>query len=130
MTNRINVLMVVEDEEDIRLLVRMQFSRDPMFDLDGDAVTIEQAVELAERHQPDLIVLDNRLDGPTTGLEGAPLLKRAAPHAKTILFTASEELRLPARAEPSIDAFLLKTRIDELLPVARRLLGLDAVADS
>ena len=61
-----------------------------------------------------------------TGLEGAPLLKRAAPQAKIILFSASEELRIPAAQSEHIDAFLMKTDFEGLIPLARKLLGLNA----
>jgi hypothetical protein len=43
-----------------------------------------------------------------------------------IMFSASEEIRIPAEDSPSIDAFLLKTSISRLVPMARQLLGLPA----
>lgn len=120
------VLLVVEDEPDIRMLVRLRFRLDSDFELDGDAADIEGAVLAASSSNPDLIILDHKLDGDLTGLEGAPLLKAAAPHAKIILFSASEELRIPANNSEHIDAFLMKTDIESLIPLGRRLLGLDA----
>jgi CheY-like chemotaxis protein len=71
-----------------------------------------------------MIVLDYGLAGVLTGLEAAPRLKELAPRAKIILFTAHSELRDPAADEPAVDAFLLKTDIAQLLPLARRLTGL------
>lgn len=120
------VLLVVEDEPDIRMLVRIRFRLDPDFELDGDAADIEAAVQAAASSHPDLIILDHKLDGDLTGLEGAPLLKAAAPHAKIILFSASEELRIPATNSEHIDAFLMKTDFESLIPLGRKLLGLDA----
>ena len=116
--------MVVEDEEDIRMLVRFRLELEPDFDLDGEAADIDTAVAEAATSQPDLIVLDHRLHGPVNGLDGAPLLKTAAPGAKIILFSASEELRIPATISPAVDAFLLKTDIERLIPLARELLGM------
>jgi hypothetical protein len=46
-----------------------------------------------------------------------------------VLFSASEEVRHPAIDEPAVDAFLLKTSIDRLVPLARRLVGLDEPPD-
>ena len=120
-----NVLIVVEDDPDIRMLVRFQFSRDTDFELDGEAADVEAAVEMAAAMAPDLIVLDHKLVGTTTGLQGAPLLRAAAPAAKILLFSASEELRIPAANEPAIDAFLLKTEIGRLVALSRSLVGLD-----
>jgi len=119
------VFSVVEDDEDIRMLIRVQFSLDRDFSVDGQAGDIATAVEIARASAPNLIVLDHKLCGDMNGLEGAPLLKAAAPATKIILFSASEELRLPAADEPAIDAFLLKTQIKRLVPLARRLVGLD-----
>ncbi|MGI8792108.1 MAG: response regulator, partial [Acidimicrobiales bacterium] len=117
------VLMVVEDDTDIRFLVRIQFGADPDFSLDGEAADATAAIETASQSLPDLIVLDHLLEGPMTGFQAAPLLKAASPTSKIILFTASEELREPAKDSPSIDAFLLKTEIERLLPMAKRLLA-------
>lgn len=116
--------MVVEDEEDIRMLVRFRFEMEPDFDLDGEASDLSSAIAAAATSRPDLIVLDHKLDGPMTGLEGAPLLKEAAPDAKIILFSASEELRIPSEQSPAVDAFVLKTDIERLIPLGRHLLGL------
>lgn len=118
------VLMAVEDDADIRMLVRFQFDVDPAFEIDGEYVDIDSAVAAAEVYQPDLVVLDHKLERGPPGLVGAPLIKNAAPAARIILFSASEELRVPAEEEPAVDAFLLKTDIDRLVPLARRLLGL------
>ena len=78
---------------------------------------------MARTTEPGIIVLDHGLAGALTGLDAAPQLKEVAPNAKIILFTAHAELR-PAADEPAIDAFLLKTDISQLLPLAQRLTGL------
>lgn len=120
------VLVIVEDDRDIRLLVRFQFSADPDFEVRGEAADVESGLVQATSHQPDLIILDHRLEGNVTGLEAAPQFKVVAPHTRIILFSASEELRVPALGEPAIDAFVLKTQIDQLVPISRHLLGLGA----
>jgi DNA-binding response OmpR family regulator len=120
----VKVFLVVEDDEDIRTLVRLQFGLDPEFEVGGEAADLTTAVEAVMSQLPDLIVLDHMLEGDVTGLAGAPLLRSAAPDAKIILFSASEELRLPASESPAIDAFLLKTQIHRLVPLSRQLLGL------
>ena len=118
------VLVVVEDEPDLCMLVRASFALDPSFEVDGEASTAAAAVTLAEDLQPDLIVLDNQLGEEMTGMRAAPLLKAAAPGAVVILFSASEELRVPAKDDPNIDAFLLKTDVGRLVALARELLAL------
>jgi len=119
------VLLVVEDNPDTQLLVETIFSMDPRFTVAHVADSAEDAVELARRTQPETIVLDHGLSGAMTGTDAAPLLKKAAPNAKIILFTAYGELQARADAEPAIDAFLLKTQSTKLLPLAQLLTGLD-----
>lgn len=124
--DQIRVLAVVEDDPDVRTLIRVNLSMEPRLRILGEVASAEEAIELAQGIGPDLglIILDHSLMGRLTGLEAAPRLKELAPNGKIILFTAHEQLRVKAMASPSIDAFLLKTRADELLPLARRLTGL------
>lgn len=124
--DQIKVLAVVEDDRDVRTLVRVNLAEDPRLQILGEVASAEEAIELARHAGPGLglIILDHSLSGPLTGLEAAPRLKELAPGAKIILFTAHERLRVKATEDPSIDAFLLKTRSDELLGLAERLMGL------
>jgi len=76
----VRVLLVVEDDPDIRLLVRMLFAVHPDFTLDGEAADIAGAVAAAAASSPpDLIVLDHLLEGEVNGLEGAPRLSLDPP---------------------------------------------------
>jgi DNA-binding NarL/FixJ family response regulator len=121
------VLVTVEDEPDVRQMIRALLSRDPRLEILGEAASAEEAIELARSAEPGLIVLDHLIEGPVTGLEAAPSLKEVAPSSKILLFSA-HDLRKEAREEPSVDAFLRKDRPTELLPTALRLLGLDPLA--
>ena len=117
------VLVVVEDDPDVQFLIETVFSEDGRFTVGGVAASAEEALELTRTTEPGIIVLDHGLAGALTGLAAAPQFKAVAPCAKIILFTAHAELRHPAADEPAIDAFLLKTDISLLLPLAQRLAG-------
>lgn len=121
---KVHVLVIVEDEPDMRMLIRMNIEADPRIVIDGEASTAEEAIDLAARVHPGLIVLDHQLDGAMMGIEAAPHLKRVSPVSKILLFTAFD-LEKAARAEPAIDEFLPKSRMPELLGTAERLLGLE-----
>lgn len=121
------VLVIVEDEEDMRRLILDLLLQDPRLEILGQASSADEAVELARSTQPGLIILDHLIDGPVTGLSAAPLLKAAAPMAKVLLFSAYD-LRREARRERAVDAFLRKDDPSKLLPTAQRLLGLEPVA--
>ncbi|NMM24478.1 MAG: response regulator transcription factor [Phycicoccus sp.] len=123
------VLVVVEDDPDVEFLIETVFSVDDRFSAALVAASAEVALGVARTTEPGIIVLDHGLAGAMTGLEAAPRLKEAAPDAKIILFTAHAELRHFAADEPAIDAFLLKTDISQLLPLAQRLTGLNPRTD-
>jgi DNA-binding NarL/FixJ family response regulator len=124
-TEKIKVFVVVEDEPDMRLLISMMLKRDPRLELLGEAASAEQALRMLDSIEPGLIVLDHGIEGDIMGLEAAPLLKAKAPRAKILLFTAFDMSR-QAAAEPAIDAFLRKDRIDQLLATVQGLLQLES----
>jgi DNA-binding NarL/FixJ family response regulator len=85
----VKVLLVVEDDPEIRLLLRFEFDRDPDLQIQGKAAEAESAIALARSIQPALVILDHRLAGEVTGLEAAPRLKALVPGARMVLFSAS-----------------------------------------
>lgn len=118
------VLVVVEDDTDMRLLIQLTLSSDQRLEVSGSCATAAEAVSEAQRTQPDLIILDHFIEGDVMGLEAAPAIKAAAPTAKILLFT-SHDLELEASREPAIDGFLLKREISSLMPTVQRMLGLE-----
>jgi DNA-binding NtrC family response regulator len=122
-------LVVVEDDEDVQVLIENVFSLDSRFTFAGVSATAEDAFEMVQTNEPATVVLDHGLAGRLTGLEAAPRFKQVAPQSKIILFTAHEELRAAAAAEPAVDAFVLKTDSTRLLRVAQQLLGMAGLAN-
>ena len=118
---------IVEDQPDMALLIRLALTRDPRLRAAGEAVSADEALALLDEVEPALIVLDHSIEGDVMGLQAAPLLKAKAANAKILLFTAHDRSG-EAAAEPAIDGFLRKDRIDQLLATAQRLLGLDPAA--
>jgi DNA-binding NarL/FixJ family response regulator len=121
----IKVFVVVEDEPDMRMLVRLMLTRDPRLEVLGEAASAREALELLETVEPGLIVLDHGIEGDIMGLQAAPLLRAKAPSSKILLFTAYD-MQAEANAEPAVDAFLRKDRIAALLPTCLRLLDIEA----
>lgn len=126
------VFAIVEDEPDMQVLISMLLRRDGRLDLLGQAASAAEALEMLDRPEvrakfedaPGVIVLDHGLEGETLGLEAAPLLKEKVPTVKILLFTAFDMAK-EAAAEPSVDAFLRKDRVNDLLPTVQALLGLE-----
>ena len=122
------MLVVVEDEPDMRMLISMMLGRDPRLELVGEAASAHEALEvLDEVVDPGLIVLDHGIEGDVMGLQAAPLLNAKAPESKILLFTAFD-MRREAEEEPAVDGYLRKDRITELLPTVLQLLDLDGAA--
>jgi DNA-binding NarL/FixJ family response regulator len=120
------ILVVIEDDPDVQFLIEAIFAMDPRFNVTSVAASAEEALEAPPTLEPGIIVLDHGLAGSLPGLAAAPLLKERAPQAKIIMFTAHAALQARADREPAIDAFLLKTDSEKLLPLAQQLTGLGA----
>jgi DNA-binding NarL/FixJ family response regulator len=116
-------IAVIEDDPDVRFLIRTIITADGSYEIEGEAASADGALALAAEvnDRPLVYILDNALKGAVTGLEVAPRLKECHPSAKIILFTAYEHLREQADHEPAIDAFLLKTDMRRLLPLVHEL---------
>ena len=118
-------VLLVENDLDMRLLLRLMLRADPRLEIAGHAGSAEDALPLVDELDPDLILLDHGLDGDVLGLQAAALFKRRSPRAKVLLFSALD-LRHEARAMHAIDCFLRKDRIRDLVSVMQRMLGLQA----
>lgn len=102
-------IVVVDDAPDVRLLVRTMLRVSGSFDVVGEAGDGEAAVALAEREQPDLMLLDvsmPRMDG----LSALPRVRAVSPRTRVVLYTGFDERGLARRArELGAAAFLEKS---------------------
>lgn len=79
-------LLICDDTEAIRVLLRIMIERSSNVRVIGEAADGDQVVLAATRLQPDVILLD--LAMPTrTGLDALPELRRVAPRAAIIVFS-------------------------------------------
>lgn len=97
MENDVRVL-VVDDEADLRLLVRGVLQSEPRFTVVGEAAGGEEALTLFDELQPDAIVLDYRMPD-LNGLEVADRILRAHPDTPIILFSAFLDADTRSEAE-------------------------------
>src|SRR5512133_1592318 len=88
-------VVVAEDEALIRLDV-VEMLRDGGFDVVGEAGDGEQAVQLAEEHRPDLVVMDVKMP-VLDGISAAERIVRAR-IAPVVLLTAFSQRELVERA--------------------------------
>lgn len=115
-------IVLVEDERTIRTLIEILLSTEADFQLVGWAATAEEGIELVRLHRPDLVLLDNQLEGAMTGLQAAPSIKALMPSVVVLLCTALD-LEDAAQNEPAIDGYLRKDNLVDLVETVRRMLA-------
>ena len=102
-------LLVVDDHNLFRRGLIALLSLDTRFKVCGEAADIGEALRRIEIERPDLILLDNHLPG-VRGVDGIASLKEAAPEARILMLTVSEnEDDLTAALQAGADGYLLKT---------------------
>ena len=79
-------VVVADDEPDVRLLLRVQLTRQG-FDVVGEAVDGQEAIELCGATEPDALVLDLLMPG-VNGFEAIPKLRRDRPAMTIVAYTA------------------------------------------
>jgi len=124
-------LLVVDDHTLFRRGLTALLQRDPQFEVVGDAGDAGEALRRAEALRPDLILLDNHLPG-VNGVDALPALLEAAPGARVLMLTVSEdENDLAAALRGGACGYLLKTIEGDALSVAirRAMRGESVIAD-
>lgn len=108
-------LIVVDDHTLFRRGLVALLGSDATLSVVGEASDAAEAVRKATALRPEVILLDNHLPG-ATGIQALPSLKQAAPAARIILLTVSEEEQdLQAALRAGAHGYLLKTIEGDLL---------------
>lgn len=87
-------VLIVDDEPDIRMLYRLAFEQAGT-DVE-EAADGEEAMAVAARSQPSIIVLDLLMPG-TDGLSALPQLRRLLPDAPIVIVSAHASVEILAR---------------------------------
>ena len=102
-------ILVVDDHTLFRRGLTALLGRDPRLRIVGDAADAGEAQRRAKELAPDLILLDNHLPG-VSGVDALPALREAAPGARILMLTVSEdEQDLAAALRGGACGYLLKT---------------------
>lgn len=99
MTSNACRVLVVDDTPDIRLVLGALLGVEKTLEVIGEARNGREAVEFAEAHQPDVVVLDVAMP-VMTGLEAIPEIKRVSPSTSIVMYSAhgTDETRAQALA--------------------------------
>ncbi len=111
-------ILVVDDHTLFRRGLIALLAREPHFEIVGDAADAGEAQRRAQELQPDLILLDNHLPG-VRGVDALPALREAAPKARVLMLTVSEdEQDLGTALKAGAAGYLLKTIEGDALATA------------
>jgi len=124
-------IFVVDDHTLFRRGLTALLARDPRIEVVGDAADAGEALRRARELAPDVILLDNHLPG-VNGVDALPALREAAPAARILMLTVSEDAQdLAAALRGGACGYLLKTIEGDALVAAimRAMRGESVVAD-
>jgi DNA-binding NarL/FixJ family response regulator len=115
MAERSNRALIVDDDDDMRFLVRVLIeAANEGLAVAAEARNAEEAVVRWREHQPDVVVLDNRMPG-RSGLDLAAEMLAEQPDQSIILFSAFLDDDTLARADAlGVKACLSKDHYDQL----------------
>lgn len=102
-------LLIVDDHALFRRGLAALLSQDGRFSVLALAGDVGEALKNLSQQAPDVILLDNNLPG-VRGVDGIPALKEAAPQARILMLTVSENQDdLAAALLAGAEGYLLKT---------------------
>jgi PAS domain S-box-containing protein len=119
-------IVLVDDSSEVRALVRRRLESSG-FDVVAEGADGDEAILLAYRHAPALLLLDTSMP-KADGIEALPAILALSPETKVVMFTGFEEPGLAARArelgaadfvEKSIRLEDLPERLLRILDVGR-----------
>lgn len=116
-------VLIADDNPVIRKMLCQMFECEQDYDLCAEACNGEEAISLALKHKPDVIVLDVSMP-VMDGLTAARKLKEMMPELPIILLTQHAGSRALMLAKPEVDVILAKSdgatlldRIRSVVPV-------------
>ena len=111
-------IVIADDHQLTRVGVRLALERGG-FEVCGEADDAASAVEVAEREQPDICLLDIQMPG--CGIQAAEEIARKVPDAAVVMLTVSRSDRdLFDALRVGASGYLLKDMDPERLPAALR----------
>jgi DNA-binding NarL/FixJ family response regulator len=82
-------ILIVDDQEIMRIGLSMTLSKDPSFEVVGEAEDVADAVEQTLALAPDVVLMDIGLR-TGNGIDAVRQIKEVAPNVRAIMFTSHE----------------------------------------
>jgi DNA-binding NarL/FixJ family response regulator len=84
-------VLIADDNQRFRQGLRALLTRMPETDVVGEASNGEEVVSLADRHQPDVILMDIRMPPGMDGIEATRRVLETSPHIGILMLTMVED---------------------------------------
>jgi len=119
-SNPITVLLV-DDHEVVRSGVSAFLDSQPDFEVVGEAKSGVEAVELVQKHVPDVVLMDLVM-AKMDGVEATRQVKNVSPRTKVVVLTSyhQDEYIFPALQAGAISYILKDVKMEELADALRR----------
>jgi DNA-binding NarL/FixJ family response regulator len=114
-------VLIVDDHQMFAQALGGLLSGEPGIEAVGEAGSVDEALELLERTEPDVVLMDLELRG-RSGIEGTREVRRLRPEAAVVIVTAREDPVLITEAiRAGARGFVLKTRaVEDLISIIRQ----------
>jgi len=124
-------LMIVDDHEVVRMGLRAALEVEPDFTVVTEANNGQDAVDKARAHQPDIVLMDVRMDG-MDGIEACREIRSELPQTKVLMLTsfAEEETVVAALLAGAAGYVLKNVARSRLLEALRSVARGESLLDS
>ena len=109
-------ILIVDDDQLVSGALKMILETNPGLTVCAMGQNGQQAVELFEQHQPDVLLMDIRME-PINGLEASSLILKAHPEARILLLTTFLDDEYIIKAlNLGVKGYLLKQDYTHIVP--------------
>ena len=114
-------VLIVDDDDRLRDVLSLYIDYEDGLEIAGTAADATSAAAMASELRPDAIVLDYHMPG-VDGIAAIPMLRRAAPDVRIVMFSADDDHHASAAAMASgADGYVTKNGQQGLDDVMRLL---------
>ena len=101
-------IIIVDDHEVVRIGLKSLLDKYPQYEVAGEAKNAKEAVNQVQKHQPDIVLMDIRLPGPS-GISACEEIKDKYPDVQVIMLTSyAEDEMLFSAIKAGASGYVLK----------------------